>query len=97
MTGPEHKIYDSIHSFQQRADVEKRPKRPNFDVPELTENIDHLILTCRNEICQNNDHLLDLENKTAGLEREKAEMKDFVVDAERELETIEKVTLLVER
>jgi hypothetical protein len=97
MTGPEQKVYDNIHAFQQQVSVEKRARRPNFDVPALSENLDHLIMNCKEEIRMNNDHLQDLKQKTAGMERDKLELEEHIVEDEKNLDSVESVLDLVKR
>ncbi|KAI6180418.1 Septin and tuftelin-interacting protein 1-like protein [Aphelenchoides besseyi] len=97
MTGPEHKVYDSIHSFQQRSELDKPQRRPNFDVPALTDNIDQLLLSCKDEIRRNNDHLQELKSKTGGLERNKTEMEAYVRDTREDVEKMEHVMRIVKQ
>ncbi|KAI6226471.1 Septin and tuftelin-interacting protein 1-like protein [Aphelenchoides fujianensis] len=95
MTGPDQRVYDSIHSFHQRA--ERPVRRPNFDVPALADNVDQLLLDCKEEIRQNGDHLLELRTKTGGLERDRAEMAAYVEDTRREVEALKAVAAIVEQ
>ncbi|KAI6189321.1 Septin and tuftelin-interacting protein 1-like protein [Aphelenchoides fujianensis] len=95
MTGPDQRVYDSIHSFHQRA--ERPARRPNFDVPALADNVDQLLLDCKQEIRQNGDHLLELRAKTGGLERDRDEMAAYVEDTRREVEALEAVAAIVEQ
>ncbi|KAI6233941.1 Septin and tuftelin-interacting protein 1-like protein [Aphelenchoides fujianensis] len=95
MTGPDQRVYDSIHSFHQRA--ERPARHPNFDVPALADNVDQLLLDCKEEIRQNGDHLLELRAKTGGLERDRAEMAAYVEDTRREVEALESVAAIVEQ
>lgn len=97
MTGPTQKVYDNIQSFQQQAVIEQQNKRQNFNVPALTENLDYLLMSCKNEIHLNNDHLQDLKNKTAGMERDKLEIEQYVEEASKNLSRVENVLSLVKR
>ncbi|KAI6171393.1 Septin and tuftelin-interacting protein 1 STIP [Aphelenchoides bicaudatus] len=97
MTGPSQKVYDNINSFQQRSAMEREDTRRNFNVPALTDNLGHLILTCKNEIHLNNDHLQDLKQKTSGMERDKLEIEQHVEDAAKSLDKVEGVMELVKR
>jgi hypothetical protein len=97
MTGPDTKVYDSIHSFQQQSIVQQQANRQNFNVRALTENLDHLLLSAKNEIHLNNDHLQDLKNKTTAMERDKIEIEKYVEDASANLNRVEGVMNLVKR
>lgn len=97
MTGPTQKVYDNFHSFQQKAQIDQGTKRANFNIPALTENLDNLILSCKNEIHLNNDHLQDLKQKTSGMKRDKLEIDQYVEDAAKSLDRVQNVLELVKR
>lgn len=98
MTGPQEKVYDNFQSYQEQISVEKaQAERRNFNVPALSDNLNYLVLSCRNEIFSNNDHLQDLKNKTSGLERDKVEIEQYVEEATENLGKVEGVLDLVKR
>uniref|UniRef100_A0A1I8B7U2 G-patch domain-containing protein n=1 Tax=Meloidogyne hapla TaxID=6305 RepID=A0A1I8B7U2_MELHA len=91
MTGPEQRIYEDFNSFSRRArmpivaDVE----RTNFNVPELTHNLNTLLDVTEEEICKTdrqdqNEVLLNEQNR---IEEELAESKAEIVRLE-EIENI---------
>lgn len=97
MTGPQQKVYDNINSFQQRSEIEQQTRRSHFNIPALSDNLDHVLLNCKNEIQMNNHHLQDLKQKTTGMERDKVEVEQYVQDAAKSLDRVESVLELVKQ
>lgn len=96
-TGKEQKTYDDIHAFHKRKPVRETSKRPNFDVPALTENLNTLLSNCEQEILKNYNYLEELKTKNKGLERDQEEGKRDMEDSKDQMNRIDGVIELMQR
>uniref|UniRef100_A0A915NWJ5 G-patch domain-containing protein n=1 Tax=Meloidogyne floridensis TaxID=298350 RepID=A0A915NWJ5_9BILA len=99
MTGPEQRIYEDFNSFSRRArmtiiaDVE----RTNFNVPELTHNLNTLLDVTEEEICKTDRQVRYLKDQNEVLLNEQSRIEDELTESKAEIVRLEEVYTIVKQ
>uniref|UniRef100_A0A1I7RQT8 G-patch domain-containing protein n=2 Tax=Bursaphelenchus xylophilus TaxID=6326 RepID=A0A1I7RQT8_BURXY len=97
MTGPQERTYDDIHSYHRRKPLKESNKRPFFDVPALTENLNTLLSSCEQEILNTHSHLEELKKKNKIVENDQNKLKVDIKENEEEMRRLDEVIHLVKQ